>query len=41
MPDVPDLCDLNLVQWQQTKPMCLLSLEWNVWLLCQSDPKHR
>ena len=40
MPDFRDLCDLNLVWWQWTEPLCLGSLERNVWLLCQSKPKH-
>ena len=40
MPDFRDLCDLNLVWWQWTEPLCLRSLERNVWLLCQSKPKH-
>ena len=40
MPDFRDLCDLNLVWWQWTQPLCLRSLERNVWLLCQSKPKH-
>ena len=41
MPDFQNLSDLNLVWWQWTKPLCHRSLEWNVWLLCQSDAKHR
>ena len=28
--------DLNLVWWRWTKPLCLRSLEWNVWLVGQS-----
>ena len=28
------------VCWQSTKPLCLCSLEWNVWSLGESDPNH-
>ena len=39
---VKTLSVLDLVWWKLTKPLCCLhSLEWNVWLLGQSDPKHR
>ena len=37
---VKTLSVLNLVGWKQSKPPCLHSLGWNVWLPGQYDPKH-